>query len=304
MIRKAGDPVEPGEVIAQTDPFFKFLRTTVKSDISGVIESVSPLTGQVLLRHPPNPVEVNAYVDGKVVEVIPGEGVVIETEGAFVQGIFGVGGEASGPIVLVSDDPSETVSPDRIGAEHADSVLLCGALASMGLVKRAIEVGAAALIAGGINADDLKSILGYDLGVAITGTEDIGTTIIVTEGFGEIPIARRTFDVISGCSGQIASVNGATQIRAGVLRPEIISVAAGSAVPAADSAATSEDGMAVGDRVRVIREPDFGMLGQVVALPPDLQQVESETMVRVLEIEFDDGSRRVAPRANVESITE
>ncbi len=37
---------------------------------------------------------------------------------------------------------------------------------------------------------DLEALLGYNLGVAITGSERIGLTIVITEGFGEIAMAR------------------------------------------------------------------------------------------------------------------
>ena len=54
----------------------------------------------------------------------------------------------------------------------------------------------------------------------------------------------------------------------------------------------------------MIRVPHFGRIGRVRALPPDLQQVESEARVRVLELEFESGERAVVPRANVEVIEE
>jgi len=54
----------------------------------------------------------------------------------------------------------------------------------------------------------------------------------------------------------------------------------------------------------VIREPYFGRIGRVTALPPELQKLETEAMVRVLEVEFDDGTRATIPRANVELIEE
>ena len=41
-------------------------------------------------------------------------------------------------------------------------------------------------------------------------------------GPSQIAMARRTFDILRDCHGQEASVSGATQIRAGVQRPEII----------------------------------------------------------------------------------
>ena len=80
----------------------------------------------------------------------------------------------------------------------------------------------AAIISGGMDDEDLKEILGYDLGVAVTGSEHIGTTLIITEGFGDIAMAERTFNLLKEREGSEAAVNGTTQIRAGVMRPEIV----------------------------------------------------------------------------------
>ena len=57
--------------------------------------------------------------------------------------------------------------------------------------------------------------------VAITGSERIGLTVVITEGFGEIAMSERTFRILQQREGRQASVN-ATQIRAGVMRPEIV----------------------------------------------------------------------------------
>ena len=67
-----------------------------------------------------------------------------------------------------------------------------------------------------------RNFFGYDLGVAITGSEEIGITLVITEGFGKIPMAQRTFELLKSRTGAKTSINGATQIRAGVVRPEII----------------------------------------------------------------------------------
>jgi hypothetical protein len=58
----------------------------------------------------------------------------------------------------------------------------------------------------------------------------------------------------------------------------------------------------VGSTVRIIREPDFGSLGEVIDLPNELQKMESETMVRVLGVRLGDGREVMLPRANVEMI--
>ena len=168
-------------------------------------------------------------------------------------------------------------------------------------IDKAREIGAVGIIGGGIRDADLRDLLGYDLGVAITGTENIGLTVIVTEGFGPIAMARKTFGILSENNGKEASISGATQIRAGVLRPEIIIPESSIREQAEES---DHPGLIEGALLRVIRAPHFGQVGKVTTLPPELQTVESETHVRVLEVEFDNGNRAIVPRANVELIEE
>jgi hypothetical protein len=70
-----------------------------------------------------------------------------------------------------------------------------------------------------------------------------------------------------------------------------------------DLAGTYElKGLEIGSPVRVIRYPYFGHLGKVSGLPSPLQVLPSESKARVLEVEFDDGTRAIIPRANVELI--
>jgi hypothetical protein len=65
-----------------------------------------------------------------------------------------------------------------------------------------------------------------------------------------------------------------------------------------------EAGMMPGTRIRAIRAPYFGKLGKVVSLPVALQQLETESRARVVEVQFDDGLKAITPRANVEIIVE
>ena len=103
--------------------------------------------------------------------------------------------------------------------------------------------------------------------------------------------------------GKLTCINGATQIRAGVIRPEIIIP---QDVGDTGEAGTeiSMEGLQPGLLVRIIREPFFGLIGKVVALPPELQTIDSESSVRVMVVELEDGGRVTIPRANVELIEE
>ncbi|HOX05140.1 MAG TPA: hypothetical protein PK280_01970, partial [Planctomycetota bacterium] len=103
-------------------------------------------------------------------------------------------------------------------------------------------------------------------------------------------------------AGRECSLSGATQIRAGVLRPEVVVPIDFSegAVGAARAGGGGE--LNVGTPIRVIRVPYFGMLGNVTALPPELVTLESGSHVRVLKAKLADGREVTVPRANVEII--
>ncbi|MDI6894362.1 MAG: hypothetical protein QME70_07100 [Bacillota bacterium] len=335
MVKKVGDPVRKGEVIARYRALFGLVSSKCTSPVDGAVESVSEVTGQVIVREPPIPVQVRAYLEGAVAEVIPREGVVVESQGAFIQGIFGVGGETYGEIQVVVANPEEVLEASAILPAHRGKVLVGGSLVTGAALRRAVEVGARGVVAGGIIDRDLIGFLGHDIGVAITGHEDIPITVIVTEGFGQMTMAHRTFELLQSLGGRMASINGATQIRAGVMRPEIVvpvsrrpsaaarpaagSTSAGdaasggraSAGDAASSGLTSagqagsggvSQGLVPGTRIRIIREPYFGRLAHVTELPPELQVIETEAKVRILHARLDSGELVTVPRANVEII--
>ena len=301
MLKRRGDKVERDEVIAETRPWLKWFKSIVRSPVAGAIESVSEITGQVLVRTAPRPVELTAYLDGTVAEMIEREGVVVEAQGAFVQGIFGVGGEVNGELALAVDRPDASIGPGDLGAEFADKIVIAGELVTSGVYERASALGVAALVCGGFHDGDLRRLLGYDLGVAITGHEDIRPILIVTEGFGPMAMAEATFELLKAHVGQRASANGATQIRAGVLRPEII-IPTEQAAEAPAVAEVAMVGLTQGSRVRIIREPGFGRIGVVRSLPPGAVQIETESRVRVAEIQFPDGTTATVPRTNLEAI--
>src|SRR5580692_5665711 len=279
LLKAEGERVEPGEVLARTKGIFGLFKNEYRTKVGGTIESASAVTGQVILRGKPIPVQVSAYLSGTVIEVLPNEGVVVEADVSLIQGIFGVGGEAFGPLALACREPSERLDAGQITAEHKGKIVI-----------------------GGIDDQDLKEILGYDLGVAVTGSEKIGLTLIVTEGFGEIAMAERTFRLLASRNGAPAAVSGATQIRAGVLRPEIaIPIQNVGAAGVRDEAALDST-LRVGANVRIIRDPHFGVIGKVAGLPHELTTLESGSKARVLEVAVDGAQRIIVPRANVELI--
>ncbi len=306
MLKGEGQAVAVGEPLARTPGLFGLFKTTYRSKVAGVVESVSPVTGQVILRAPPQPVEIRAFLAGRVVRVWEAEGVEIEAAVSYIQGIFGIGGEAYGPIRLATERNDQELTAACLTPEMAGALVVGGARIQGEAIRRALDVGVAALIGGGLDDQDLRDLLGYDLGVAVTGSEQVGLTLILTEGFGDIAMAQRTFQLLAASEGRPAAVNGATQIRAGVMRPEIVIPwdEAEESGTEAVAAAGSDSRLHVGRPVRIIRDPHFGKIGSVSRLPADPAVLDSGSKARVLEVRFDSGETVTVPRANVELIEE
>ena len=300
MLKKVGDKVEEGDTLAFYKALFGLIKKEVRTPVSGTLESFSEVTGQAIIRGAPIPVEIDAYIPGTIVQILPREGAVIETNAAFIQGIFGIGGEVHGEIHVAVSNNTEVLDTDMIKPEHKGKILIGGCRVTLDALRKAVQAGVSAIVSGGVRHEDLTTFTGEEIGVAITGQEEVGITLIITEGFGNMNMSERTFNLLKEFEGYSASVNGATQIRAGVLRPEII-------IPhdmKEEEAEELSQGMVAGTPIRIIRQPYFGAIGKVHSLPVELQQLESESMVRVVNIELDDGRVVTVPRANVEIIEE
>lgn len=300
---RVGDVVSKGSVLASYTAFLGLLKKSVESPVEGTVESFNEVTGHLTIRSPPRVIELRAYVRGTVLKVVPGESVTIGTPAAFVQGIIGFGGERHGEIELVSSSNQDVVGPDQIGEHHAGKIVVGGSLITYEALEKARKVGVAGVVVGGAKITDLERILGYRIGVAITGRENIGFTIVLTEGFGRLPMSKRAFEIFKENEGVEAAINGATQVRAGVIRPEVI-IPKGEESLSGALEPLGEGRMKVGSVVRIIRYPYFGEIGTVVELPVELHKIETESPVRVVKVRLQDGRVVLVPRANVEIISE
>jgi hypothetical protein len=298
MTAKEGDRVSVGQVLGETKSFFGVFKNTILSPVEGTLESVSALTGQVMLREAPKPIELRAYAPGEVVQVIESTGVVIQSEVVLVQGIFGLGGETFGKLMIAGDGSFEPVTADHIAPEHRDAVLLVRGSIELGAMQRMIDIGVRGAVAASADGFDLMKIAGREINAAATGDEQIGFTLVLTEGFGDLTMAPGAYDLLCGLEGADVSINGTTQIRAGVIRPEIMAPLRDRAENASFTT-YSEPG-----KVRVIRGIKFGAQGRIKSAPEQPRRIGSGAEVLVFEVDLDDGTDIAVPRSNVETMHE
>ena len=69
-------------------------------------------------------------MSGVVDEVVENEGIVLKSNAAFIQGIFGIAGEKRGDLLLVSSGPGEELTADQITADMKGKILIGGSFQS------------------------------------------------------------------------------------------------------------------------------------------------------------------------------
>lgn len=311
-----GDFVYEGQIIA--DAHEAGLVDFVYAPMSGIIRKICTLTGTITIARPIKHTRLLAHISGRVTRLIPDYGAVIESTGAYIQGVFGIGNECSGELMVLADGPEEPLRHDGIDESVQGKILVAGSFASLDSIKKAMSKGAVGLITGGMNQLDLVSVLGKELTVGITGHETSDFPIVILEGFGEIPMNQGTWDILASSAGKIASIDGTTQIRAGVLRPEVIICSDDSEdQPGGPDKAVRQvmplvpghidelpqvvySHVRQGDRVRCTRPPYFGLWGIVEDVPPMPEKIQCEIITEVALIRLDDGRPIKVPQANLE----
>lgn len=290
-----GDIVQRDQLLGERKTFFGMVTQRCRSPRGGTVEYISALSGNIGIRGEPRPVGCTAYIAGTVAEIIEGEGAVVETSGSYVQGIFGVGGERFGPLCFM-DTGSDRLGGEDITGEHRGAIVVHRGRVDASALTAASEHGVIGLVGASIIDEDLTGFLGYDIGVAITGEEDIPFSIILTEGFGNMTMPARTDRLLRSLTGLQASISGATQIRAGVVRPEII-------VPRDTRTVTEKPAgyeLRPGTTIRLIRRPHFGRIAIVCDMPEKPVVIGTGSRMRVLVARLDDGTVVTVPRSNVE----
>jgi hypothetical protein len=309
-----GGMVTEGQPLAQRRQGLS-KRLTVTSPVTGTLTAYDVNTGLATVTPSSTPYELTAMLDGVVTEHIPYRGVVIDTPAALVRGILGMGGERHGVLQVAVAGPEEELTADSITARYSYSIVLGGSFTTAAALQRAVEHGVRAVVVGSIPEAELRAFLGYPDGLGGWGLGRRGwefpppvvaaqpvaappLTLIAIEGFGRMPMAAKAWELLAGFDGQEVAVDGTTQLRHGLRRPEIIvplSRASGTA-----AYETTPPPAAVRSLVRLLMPPHLGHTGRITAMPGGRQVLPSGHAVAAAEVQFADGTTMLVPLANLE----
>lgn len=276
IVRKEGDHLEKGDVIAEAGGMFARL---VRAPVAGEVALISG--GQVLLRVQSTTIELKAGFNGVIGDLIAERGAYIETNGALIQGAWGNGRVDSGMLFVLA-------KPDKDELTRADlDVSLRGAVVMASHCAQAdvLEAGAELTLRGMI----LASMPAHLVPLA----NRLNYPIMVMEGFGKLPMSDQAQRLITSSEKRDVSVNATCDPKNGE-RPEVI-----IPLPANAEAAPDSDQFAPKQIVRILGAPYHGRTGTVVQVRSEKATLPNGIKAYAADVQLD-GESVVVPLTNLE----
>jgi hypothetical protein len=278
--RQAGELVDEGDVLAGP---VGVGRRVVRAPKKGRV--VLAGGGQVLLELEGKVLELRAGFTGVIRELLPDQGVVIETSGALVQGSWGNGRMDYGLLHVLARAADEELRADRLDVSLRGAVVLGGFCASAEVLSVAEELPLRGLILASMDAG------------LVPQANRMRCPVLLTEGFGRLAMNENAYKLLSTSQRREVSIlaDRPDPILGGC--PEIIiplPAQPGSPLPLE----TAE--IRAGQLVRVTHSLHQGQVGQIVALLPEGAPLPSGLVAAAAQVRFDGEEPVTLPLANLE----
>jgi hypothetical protein len=286
ILKKPDETIEQGEPLAERSGLMGLRRYRVLSPVEGRVVTIGD--GQILVEGNPEIIEVRASVPGVVASVTPDRDVVVEVTGALIQIAWGTGGLAYGVLKVIEPDQSGRADPERFNIDHRGAIVAVSAPLDEHFLRAAVEARVRAIVGGSMHAR------------LVPVAEKIGYPVGITQGFGDMPMSQAVTDLLRANNGRDATLDAATSEGWRVVRPEIIIPLPAPSTP--PPLRVPGELLGAGARVRIVRAPHMGTIGQVKDLPARPRQLDSGLRARGAEVELPSGEVVFVPFANLEHL--
>ncbi len=277
MEYKVGEKVEKGDILAQTAGF---LPRVVRSPVDGQVVAIHQ--GQIFLEHSVEKVRLAAGIPGTVVEILPERGVVIESNGALIQGVWGNQRISQGNLQIIEQLEEEELTSSLLDESHRNVVVFGGFVIQPGVLEMAKEIQVRGLVLSGMSSSLVSLAM------------KMPYPIILMEGFGQVQVNDLALKLMHNNEKREISMNAEWDPSRGE-KPEIF-----IPLPAQGNPPTDYAELVPGKLVRVTVPPYTGQSATVVALPPGTITLPNgkRTMVATIRL----SNRRVVniPIANMD----
>jgi hypothetical protein len=141
--RRVGEEVAEGDVIAGP---IGLGHRVVRAPKSGRVVVIGE--GKALLELDTSPFELSAGIPGVVKEIIADRGVIVETAGALLQGVWGNGKSNSGVLQMLVKTPDEELDPDQLDITFRGAVICAGHCGQEATLETLADMSVRGLILG------------------------------------------------------------------------------------------------------------------------------------------------------------
>jgi len=186
----------------------------VRAPNTGYVTNIDYDKGEVTIQYKRKPLKYPAQLNCRVMDVKNSESISVEYEAIEYQGVIGFGKSNFGKLIYLQD------IHDSIQLQG--KIIVLDNTVSIDDLRYLEKQMISGLIIAGIEMSDITEFIGKEIGVALTGNEDISYPIIVMNGFGKFKLDLDFIKVVKENSGKNCLLKPATQIRAGVTRPKVI----------------------------------------------------------------------------------
>lgn len=276
------EKVDMGAVVAQKKQMLRSRQ--VVSPAEGHLFQV--VNGRIIIQQASDWLEKQAMVAGRVVSFVGDRGVIIETHGTLIQGVWSSGHECFGKLKVTTRSHNGLLTKDHINSELQGHILVAGRIERLEVLQLAAEAQIAGIVTGSMPAELCTAVLALDL------------PVILTDGIGKQNMLPEAFELLQAADGREASLFGIFDKSRGQ-RPEIIipETARPNSEPISANTAVR-----VGHRVRLLRAPYVGQVGEIVELYSLGQILATGAKAQGADVQLDNGTKLFVPFANFDII--
>lgn len=289
---KQGSVVDKGRVLITSKP-------PILSPAVGRIREISMTGGYMILAPLYQATELFAHLDGSVVDMPDSSSLVIRGYGYKYQGVLGYGGEQVGLLKPILNETRD-LEADDLPDHTAGCIVIARGGVTLEALKKAEKIGVKGFILGTLHPKILREYSHEDPLTIMGQRMDIPFTIIIMHGFGS-PMPEKLYDSLAAHAAMRASIDGSTQLRAGVQRPQIL-ISLQEPEPEGESLPVVRHSFLPGDQVILIREPHFGETATLLAVHSKLEKTAAGTMAAVVNLRLENGKELQVPVQNCQKL--
>ncbi len=277
---ETGQKVAEGDIIAGPAGF---TRKLIRSPRSGKV--ILAGGGQVLIEFDEKPIIVKAGFSGEIAEIISDRGVIVETAGALIQGVWGNGRIDAGVLVNPSSIQNDELTAQKLDISSQGAIVLAGFCKNEKVLELADQLSIRGLILGSLAAA-LKNM-----------AERLRFPVILLEGFGSQGINPSTYKLLVSHEKREVSINAEKVDRFKGNYPEIVIPLPAEGVLSQPS---TVEYLSLAQKVRLLNNPYYRMTGKVSRLP-GLSIFPNGVRAQSAEVILDhNGEKVLVPADNLE----